>query len=474
MAGKNHNPSIARKILRDIKDGYSPEDLLSEIDRLNDPYYASLGLIYIAISMSKKSSKSKKVFAKAFVNANRVDQSWRRIELLTDICKRLKKVDDGELKNTQYKKIFEIIITENKKDINNFLIKNVKNFPVEQLDSILEKTVKLTGYEFDSSKAVIRAWIVTTDINPLISILSKLDGELKIKLLGYLHLQLHKVKTLISPSPLELALESALSEEMLRYLVRISSTSLDLNLIEVKISKDDPEKSLPILIAIIAHSDRNKWHTDSQAFVLKAEKTLDTISESEYKTKLEKKLKIATDRLSIPSIKQTKPVTHLEGISSQGKHTLGLFNTYGGNWNHPHFKAVFKASNLCSAFDLDLALIGFPEISTDELIKEIKKEMRLSNEGYISKLISNNRFRFFEKDIDELWAGSKVVTTANPDSSKLEMPSGKLCMIMGLGPKGLPKSYVENSNHHFEITGKNIAFETGTAMGAIAGNLSLM
>tara|TARA_B110000196_G_scaffold308242_1_gene308680 strand:- start:436 stop:1710 length:1275 start_codon:yes stop_codon:yes gene_type:complete len=424
--------------------------------------------------MSKKSSKSKKVFAKAFVNANRVDQSWRRIELLTDICKRLKKVDDGELKNTQYKKIFEIIITENKKDINNFLIKNVKNFPVEQLDSILEKTVKLTGYEFDSSKAVIRAWIVTTDINPLISILSKLDGELKIKLLGYLHLQLHKVKTLISPSPLELALESALSEEMLRYLVRISSTSLDLNLIEVKISKDDPEKSLPILIAIIAHSDRNKWHTDSQAFVLKAEKTLDTISESEYKTKLEKKLKIATDRLSIPSIKQTKPVTHLEGISSQGKHTLGLFNTYGGNWNHPHFKAVFKASNLCSAFDLDLALIGFPEISTDELIKEIKKEMRLSNEGYISKLISNNRFRFFEKDIDELWAGSKVVTTANPDSSKLEMPSGKLCMIMGLGPKGLPKSYVENSNHHFEITGKNIAFETGTAMGAIAGNLSLM
>ena len=474
MAGKNHNPSIARKILRDIKDGYSPEDLLSEIDRLNDPYYASLGLIYIAISMSKKSSKSKKVFAKAFVNANRVDQSWRRIELLTDICKRLKKVDDGELKNTQYKKIFEIIITENKKDINNFLIKNVKNFPVEQLDSILEKTVKLTGYEFDSSKAVIRAWIVTTDINPLISILSKLGGELKIKLLGYLHLQLHKVKTLISPSPLELALESALSEEMLRYLVRISSTSLDLNLIEVKISKDDPEKSLPILIAIIAHSDRNKWHTDSQAFVLKAEKTLETISESEYKTKLEKKLKTATDRLSIPVIKQTKPVTHLEGISSQGKHTLGLFNTYGGNWNHPHFKAVFKASNLCSAFDLDLALIGFPEISTDELIKEIKKEMRLSNEGYISKLISNDRFRFFEKDIDELWAGSKVVTTANPDSSKLEMPSGKLCMIMGLGPKGLPKSYVENSNHHFEITGKNIAFETGTAMGAIAGNLSLM
>ena len=89
-------------------------------------------------------------------------------------------------------------------------------------------------------------------------------------------------------------------------------------------------------------------------------------------------------------------------------------------------------------------------------------------------MISNDRFRFFDKDIDEAWAGSKVVTTANPDASKLEMPSGKLCMIMGLGPQGLPKSYIDNSTHHFEITGKNIAFETGTAMGAIAGNLSLM
>ena len=474
MAGKKHNPSIARKILRDIKDGVSPEDLLTEIDRLSDPYYASLGLIYIATSMSIKSPKSKKIFSKAFVNANRVDQSWRRLELLIEISKRLKKIEDGELKNIQYKKIFEIIITEKKKDINNFLIKNVKNFPIEQLDSILEKTVKLKGYEFDSSKAVIRAWIVTTDINPLILILSKLEGELRIKLLGYLHLQLFKVKTSISPSPLELALESSLSEEMLRYLVRISSTPSDLNLIELKISKKNPEESLPILIAIIAHSDRNKWHTDSQTYVSKAEKTLQTISTSEYKIKLENKLKTAVDRLSIPATKQSKPVIPLEDISSKGKHTLGLYNTYGGNWNHPHFKAVFKASNLCSAFDLDLALIGFPEISTDALVKEIKKEMRLSNEGYISQLISKDRFRFFDKDIDESWAGSKVVTTANPDTSKLEIPHGKVCMVMGLGPKGLPTSYIENSNHHFEITGKNIAFETGTAMGAIAGNLSLM
>ena len=107
-------------------------------------------------------------------------------------------------------------------------------------------------------------------------------------------------------------------------------------------------------------------------------------------------------------------------------------------------------------------------------MNEVKKEMRLPNEGYLSSLFSNQRVRFFDKDVDESWAGSKVATTANPDANKLELPDGRLCMIVGLGPKGLPKSFLKASNYHFELTGSNIAFETGTAMGSIAGHLHLM
>ena len=108
------------------------------------------------------------------------------------------------------------------------------------------------------------------------------------------------------------------------------------------------------------------------------------------------------------------------------------------------------------------------------MINEIKKEMRLPNEGYLSQLFSKDRVRFFDKDIDESWAGSKVVTTANPEPKKQNLPDGKLCMVMGLGPKGLPKSYLGQSSYQFEITGSDIAFETGTAMGAIAGHLYSM
>ena len=42
---------------------------------------------------------------------------------------------------------------------------------------------------------------------------------------------------------------------------------------------------------------------------------------------------------------------------------------------------------------------------------------------------------------------------------------------MRLGPKGLPKSFVSKAAYHFELTGSNVAFETGTAMGAISAYL---
>ena len=128
-------------------------------------------------------------------------------------------------------------------------------------------------------------------------------------------------------------------------------------------------------------------------------------------------------------------------------------------------------SKLCSAFDLDLALIGFSEISSEKLMKEVNKEMRVTKDDFLRELFSLNRVIFFEKDIDESLVGYKVVTTSNPDNNKTTLPSGKLCMIMGLGPKGLPKSYLKKSKYHFELTGFKVAFETGIAMGAISSEL---
>ena len=468
MAGKNHNPSVARRISREIKRGESPESLLPLAKSINDPYYRSLSLVSIASSISSK--KSKKIFESAFREVNNVKEEWRRIELLGKIAKNLKIMSDGNQKNRMFEKVLVLSSKGKEEATKDFVVKYSKNYPDELLETLLYHTINLKQYSFESSKAVIRIWVKRKPVDSLLAQLLVIKSNLRTRLLGYLHFQLSKCKIQIKPTALETALQANNSEEMLRYLVRICSSPSDLGLVASSVSDQSPA----IMLALTARADRKGWAKEARAYASQAQETIDHLPTSNEKEGLLSKLKITLDRLDAPL--PEKPIIPLEdsGMVSKGKHTLGLLNTYGGKWNHPHFKAIHKAANLCSAFDLDLALIDFPKIESGELINEVKKEMRLPNEGYLSSLFSNQRVRFFDKDVDESWAGSKVATTANPDANKLELPDGRLCMIMGLGPKGLPKSFLKASDYHFELTGSNIAFETGTAMGSIAGHLHLM
>ena len=435
---------------------------------INDPYYRSLSLVSIASSISSK--KSKNIFESAFREVNNVKEEWRRIELLGKIAKNLKIMSDGNQKNRMFEKVLVLSSKGKEEATKDFVVKYSKNYPDELLETLLYHTINLKQYSFESSKAVIRIWVKRKPVDSLLAQLLVIKSNLRTRLLGYLHFQLSKCKIQIKPTALETALQANNSEEMLRYLVRICSSPSDLGLVASSVSDQSPA----IMLALTARADRKGWAKEARAYASQAQETIDHLPTSNEKEGLLSKLKITLDRLDAPL--PEKPIIPLDdsGMVSKGKHTLGLLNTYGGKWNHPHFKAIHKAANLCSAFDLDLALIDFPKIESGELINEVKKEMRLPNEGYLSSLFSNQRVRFFDKDVDESWAGSKVATTANPDANKLELPDGRLCMIMGLGPKGLPKSFLKASDYHFELTGSNIAFETGTAMGSIAGHLHLM
>jgi hypothetical protein len=468
LAGKNHNPSVARRISREIKRGESPESLLPLAKSINDPYYRSLSLVSIASSISTK--KSKAIFESAFKEVNNVKEEWRRIELLGKITKNLKIISDDNQKNRMFEKVLMLSSKGKEEATKDFVVKYSKNYPDELLGTLLSHTLELKQYPFESSKAIIRIWIKRKPIDRLVSRLSDIKGDLRARLLGYLHFQLDKARIQTNPTVLSLALQSQNSEDILRYLVRICSTSSDLDEVS-SVSGTSPS----IMLALTARADRKGFTNEANKFVSNAKQLIDSLQSSDKKEKLLYKLKVTTDRLQgVDSPKSSKAVPELSEVAKSGKHTLGLLNTYGGKWNHPHFKAIHKAANLCSAFDLDLALIGFPKIESEKLMNEVKKEMRLPNEGYLLSLFSKQRVRFFDKDIDESWAGSKVATTANPDANKLELPDGRLCMIMGLGPKGLPKSFLKSSDYHFELTGSNIAFETGTAMGSIAGHLHLM
>ena len=277
VSRKNHNPSIARRILRDLKRGESPEKLISTAKEISDPYYSALGLTYIASIGLLERPKSEKLLKLVFSNTDKVEQSWRRLELLGEISKRLKNISDEKLKEIQYKQILKILISEKKERVKDFFVKNAKNFPASVLDSLLTNSLKLKGYEFESSKAVIRNWVGNKPIDKLVKILSSEEGDLRIKLLGYLHFQLNKSKIPRDQSPLEIALNFANSEEMLRYLVRVSSKPADLDLVESHLLKKNTEEAIPISIALIARADRKGWNQQAHQFAVNTEKLIDSI-----------------------------------------------------------------------------------------------------------------------------------------------------------------------------------------------------
>ena len=59
----------------------------------------------------------------------KVQQSWRRIELLGSISKSLKAIRDTDIMYESYSTILEKIGNERNKDIKDFLLKYSKNFP---------------------------------------------------------------------------------------------------------------------------------------------------------------------------------------------------------------------------------------------------------------------------------------------------------------------------------------------------------
>jgi len=195
-------------------------------------------------------------------------------------------------------------------------------------------------------------------------------------------------------------------------------------------------------------------------------------------------------------------------------HVLALYDAYEGGVKPSHLRAIARAAPLCTAFDLDLSLIGFPSSDLSQMVDATIRETNIGQGGkLLRKLVDQGRVSLVPanpEDDPEAWRrlGTLVATTSHPDEKKrveLEklfeeksvgavhgvmggprgMETGvgdgektggtdsgeRICMIMGLGRKGLPASLLKRVSFHLELTGRNVALETCTVMGIIAERL---
>ncbi len=150
--------------------------------------------------------------------------------------------------------------------------------------------------------------------------------------------------------------------------------------------------------------------------------------------------------------------------------TMALYNTYRGKADENHYRNIARAAALCYAFDINLALIGFPFEDAEECAERTVKNTRVGKGGeYLRELEKAGRFVLYP-NIDSI-EGKIVATSSHPDPKKTIKPgdiAGKTTFVLGLGHQGLPASVMRRADFHLEFTGKGASLETCTAMGVLA------
>lgn len=181
-----------------------------------------------------------------------------------------------------------------------------------------------------------------------------------------------------------------------------------------------------------------------------------------------------------------------------GRITLGLYNSYDPNHFHEAMRrAIARAAPLAYAFDLNVALFGFPfkayrtksgerpDPRTPQDLAALVADSTSIGEGggFLTRLAGEGRFQAFDYP-DRGWPpqlGTAVLATQEPDPAKRldldalanrALAGESFVVLVGLGPRGVPKRIETLVPHHLELTGRGVGLETATALGVLAGRLA--
>lgn len=170
----------------------------------------------------------------------------------------------------------------------------------------------------------------------------------------------------------------------------------------------------------------------------------------------------------------------------KGRITIGLYNSYDPRkFREPHRRVIARTGGIAMAFDMNLALFGFPlpeDIKTPvEIARWIADTTSIGGDGeYFVDLAEKGRFSTFPYPSKGFppQLGTPVLTTSSEDGSRSadlswivnEINHGSgILLVFGIGPHGVPKNVASIPKHIFDVTGGNYSLETCTAIGAVSG-----
>ena len=460
-----------------------------------------------------------------------VTQEWRKAELLSLIMKGSRDLQPDLGKYMEENVMRQLKEMQSGSGLSDALKGTAPHFDRKYCHALIEIALSNRGFEKKDMKSVIKRMISFDDWEMCHrTVIERMKGHddklLSLSVLGYLHHQTRKNHGARSNSnALRISLDILKDLEDDEALENFSNLCLnnllaeDLSILEEFLERsEDRDFRIKVLADLATAADKAGSREAAVEYIDRAEKLLEDMEGNARTIRLCISVASARSRLDQPeeadklfdkAVKMSGGDPNLMKMISERKvrvgpkvnvsgterisdlpvngtrHILALYDTYEGGLKQTHVRAVSRAAPLCAAFSLDLALMGFPTDDIERIIDLSSSETNIGKGGkFLNEMHRQGRIHLVpckENEPPRDWSelGLPVATTSHPsEAKKVDMKRAvdlavkeherkRICLIMGIGRKGLPRTLLDSVPYHLEITGLNIPLETATAMGIL-------
>ncbi len=479
----DHPPAARRAVLRALKDGAHPAGLLDDARAITDPGHAASAILALAADDRLPAAKIAELIDEARRLLRKVDRPGRFAEawgeaLATAMTIRRGPGVEAAKDHLQDAALKAVLHMADGRWTSDAIIAVAPHLTGGRHRRLMRRALANPGFETEAGKVLLGIDAGLADV-----VREHAPAAIASNLLGHLSHHGGSVHEAVATAwTIEDEVER---RDALRVIIWRIDEAAGLEAIAATCRDRDAADRVHVMASIGGRADR--IGADPAPYFAKAVDALSRVAGKDA-IKAHRKLAQAMERSGLeappkPEVAPEAPPSETSQapaeipVQAGARNVLALVDGYSGGMGAAHLRAVARAAPLCVAFDLDLAIIGFPDTTAENIVKLAEAETNVGEgEGYARRLLEEDRFHVIPLDngLPTAWPGHPLATTPHPEDGKaasMDDVPRPVCLLMGLGKNGLPRKVLHAVAHHHELTGQGISLETATAMGVLADRL---
>jgi hypothetical protein len=487
--GERHDPSACRRILREARDQGLSRQLFDLAQDLQDGVYRAEALCGLCASDEMEEDDRVEWVPVIVESMLEEDRAWRLAESIGIIAKSTSNWPGARSRKALIEHLIAITGGLPTGDARVDALKSISSkVPEQRLPELFLLAVENYGMEAKAVRPVMKSIVATKNLDMISEItasITEATPDIAVKILDNLHRLANEANLTLEPTALELALPllDSADFETVRTLCIHASTPAEVRTLSETLDGEN-EDAIRYAVTLAGIADRAGDAELARDLLEKAASLVDSLDErtaGRIKRNLAKGFvrlgdqERAEDLAPMHDSKVVIAQSDDDGEVEGRGHTMGLVGTYEGAVATPHLRALARAAGIAWGFGLNIALIDWPTENLHELCERAQKESGTAGVNHLPALLASQRIQLLS--IDEALSGRvghPIATTHQPVGGSVDLTAfdGRICMFIGLGRQGLPKSLLDNCPDQFELTGIGASLETAVAMGAIAQRLA--